>query len=54
VFIERFYDQAGYQQGYIINVFGVLRLLKYKTSKIMEKDKFIVILEIFGREYVLT
>jgi hypothetical protein len=54
MFINRFYDEAGYQRGYIIDVFGVFRLLKYKVSKLMEKDNYIMVLELFLREYILS
>ena len=53
MFVQRFYDEADYQRGYLINVFGIFRLLKYKTSKIMEKDKYLIIIEVFGREYII-
>ena len=53
MFIERFYDQADYERGYIINIFGIFRLLKYKVSRIMEKDDFIIVVEIFGKEFVI-
>jgi hypothetical protein len=53
MFITRFTDIADYQQGYYINVFGIFKLLKYKVSKIMEKDDYIVIIAICGYEYVI-
>jgi hypothetical protein len=53
MFIERFYDQAGYELGYIVNVLGMFRFLKFKVSKIMEKDDYIMILGLFGKEYIL-
>lgn len=46
-------DQYGFKLGYLIDVFGVFRLLKFKVSKIMEPDDYIMVLEIFGREFIL-
>jgi hypothetical protein len=46
-------DEYGNKRGYIVDVFGIFRLLKYKVSKIMEKDDYIMILEIFGKEFIL-
>jgi hypothetical protein len=53
LFIQRFYDMADYQVGYLINVFGIFRLLKFKVSKIMEKPDWILIVEVMGHEFVL-
>ena len=53
LFIQRFYDIADYQVGYLINVFGIFKLLKLKVSKIMDAPDYIVVMSIFGREFVL-
>ena len=53
MFITRFYDVADYPEGYIIDVFGIFRLLKYKVSKVMDKEDYIIVMSIFGHEFVL-
>jgi hypothetical protein len=56
MFIQRFfdYDQRDYQRGYCFNFLGLVRILKFKTNTVMEKEDWIVIIEIFGREYILS
>ena len=46
-------DEHGFKRGWIIKIPGIFTLLKYKVSKIMEKDDFIMVMAIFGREFVL-
>lgn len=49
---ERFYDIADYPVGYFFNI-GIFKVLKCKVSKIMEKDKYLIVISFFGREYIL-
>lgn len=56
---KRLTDQYGYPRGYIINIppwaaySKVFTLIKFKVSKIMERDDYIIILGLFGYEFVL-
>jgi hypothetical protein len=50
--MTRIIDMADYPYGYIFSLLG-FKLLKFKTSKIMEKERFIVVMSIFGREFIL-
>ena len=50
---KRFYDIADYPVGYFFNI-GVFKVLKYKMGKIMEKDEYLIVISIFGREYILS
>jgi hypothetical protein len=54
--MQRFfdYDMRKYSRGYYFNFFGLVRVLKFKTSRVMQKDDWIFIIEIFGREYILS
>jgi hypothetical protein len=59
VFIERFKDIAGYDFGYVFNVPGtrhgsIFTIVRYKTSKIMEAPRYITVIGIFGKEFVLS
>jgi hypothetical protein len=59
VFIERFRDIAGYDLGYVFNVPGtgygsIFTIVRYKTSKIMEAPRYITVIGIFGKEFVLS
>jgi hypothetical protein len=55
VFIKRYYDYdlRDYNRGYYFSFFGIVRVLKFKVNTVMEKEDWIVIIEIFGREFVL-
>ncbi len=53
MFIKHFEDIAGYRRGYLFEIPGVFRLLKYKVSKIMEKDDWLIVIAIFGKEFVI-
>jgi hypothetical protein len=46
-------DEYGFKRGWIINVPGIFTLLKYQVNKIMDKEDHIMIMRIFGREFVL-
>ena len=50
---QRLTDEHGYQRGWIINIPGVFTLLKYQVNKIMEKYDYILVIAIFGREFVI-
>jgi hypothetical protein len=56
MFIHRYYDYdlRSYPRGYYFNFFGVVRVLKFKTNKVMDKEDWIVIVEVFGKEFVLS
>jgi hypothetical protein len=56
MFIHRYYDydDRRYKRGYYFNFLGMVRILKFKTNTVMEKDDWIFIVEIFGREYILS
>jgi hypothetical protein len=54
--MQRFfdYDMREYPRGYYFNFLGLVRVLKFKTNTVMQKDDWIFIVEIFGREYILS
>jgi hypothetical protein len=56
MWMQRFYDydMREYSRGYYFNFFGLVRVLKFKTNTVMQKDDWIFIIEIFGREYILS
>jgi hypothetical protein len=53
--IQRFYDYdlQSYQRGYYFRFFGLVRILKFKVSTVMEKEDYIFVIAIFGREFIL-
>jgi hypothetical protein len=53
--IQRFfdYDLRSYPRGYYLNIFGIFRILKFKTNTVMERDNWIIIVEVFGHEFVV-
>ncbi len=55
MWIQRFYDYdlKSYPRGYYFSFLGLVRILKYKTNTVMEKEDYIFIIEIFGREFVI-
>jgi hypothetical protein len=55
MFLTRYYDydMRDYPRGYYFNFLGIVRILKFKTNTVMEKDKWILIIEVFGKEYVV-
>ena len=55
MFLQRFYDYdlRSYPRGYYFSFFGLVRILKFKTNIVMEKENWIKIVEIFGYEFVL-
>jgi hypothetical protein len=50
---QRLTDEHGYQRGWIIKIPGVFTLLKYQVNKIMDKYDYILVMAIFGREFVI-
>jgi hypothetical protein len=59
MFIERFKDIAGYDFGYVFNVPGtpygsIFTIVRYNTSKIMEAPRYITVIGIFGKEFVVS
>jgi hypothetical protein len=55
MFIQRYYDYdlPSYPRGYYFSFFGIVRILKFKTNTVMERDDWILIVEVFGREFIL-
>ena len=55
MFIQRFfdYDMREYPRGFYFDFFGIIRVLKFKTNTVMQKDAWIIIVGIFGREFVI-
>jgi hypothetical protein len=53
MFIQRFYDYDihSYPRGHYFNFFGLFRILKFKTNTVVEADNWIIIVEIFGKEF---
>jgi hypothetical protein len=54
--IQRFFDYGmpEYSRGYYFNFLSLVRVLKFKANTVMQKDDWIFIIEIFGREYILS
>jgi hypothetical protein len=44
-------DAADYRRGYLFNIPG-FKVLKIKTSKIMESPRYVTIIKIFNREFM--
>ena len=47
------YDVAGYKQGWILLVGPFIAIMKIKISKLMETPKYLTIVDIFGREFII-
>jgi hypothetical protein len=56
MFIQKFYDydMREYKRGFYFNFFGLVRVLKFKVNTVRQKDDYIFIIEIFGREYIMS
>jgi hypothetical protein len=52
VFKKRIYDIAGLDIGYTLNIFGIIKIKHVKVSKIMEAERYVTFITIFGTEYV--
>jgi hypothetical protein len=50
---QRLTDEHGYQRGWIIKIPSVFTLLKYQVNKIVDKYDYILVMAIFGREFVI-
>jgi hypothetical protein len=50
--MARIIDMADYPYGYIFDVPG-FKLLKFKVSKVMEKEDYIMVMSVFGYEFVI-
>ena len=48
------YDLHSYQRGYYFPFFGLVRVLKFNVATVMQKPDYIFIIEVFGREYILS
>jgi hypothetical protein len=53
VFKKDLTDEYGNKRGYIFSIPGVFRVLKYQVNKVMDKYDYILIVEIFGKEFIL-
>jgi hypothetical protein len=51
LFVTLILDAADYRVGYIFSM-PFVKILKVKTSTIMESPKYLTIIKIFNREYV--
>jgi hypothetical protein len=56
MFTQKFYyyDLRWYPRGFYFDFFGLVRILKFKTNTVMEKEEWILIVEVFGKEFVLS
>jgi hypothetical protein len=59
MFLQRFYDIADYKVGWVFNIPGtnygsVFTIVRYKISKIMDAPRYITVIGIFGKEFVLS
>jgi len=46
-------DEYGFKRGYILRIPGVFTLLKYQVNKIMDRYDYIMVMAIFGKEFVI-
>ena len=55
MFLQRFYDydEGKFPRGFYFNFLGLVRILKFNVATVMQKPDCILIVEIFGREFVL-
>jgi hypothetical protein len=55
MFIQKFYDYdlRTYPRGYYFNFLGLVRILKFKTNTVMQKEDWIFIIEVLGKEFVI-
>jgi hypothetical protein len=56
MFIQKFYDydERKFPRGFYFNFLGLVRILKFNVATVMQKPDYIFIIEIFGREYILS
>jgi hypothetical protein len=56
MFVQKYfdYDLRSYQRGYYFNLFGIIRVLKFNVATVMQKPDYILIVEICGREFILS
>jgi hypothetical protein len=45
-------DVADYKRGYVFSLRPFIAILKIKTSKLMEKDKHLTVISLFGRDFI--
>jgi hypothetical protein len=50
---KRLIDEHNCNRGWIINIPGVFTLLKYQVNKIMDPYDYVMVMAIFGREYII-
>jgi hypothetical protein len=55
MFVKRYfdYDLRSYQRGYYFSFFGLVRVLRFNVATVMQKPDYILIVEVFGREFVI-
>jgi hypothetical protein len=55
MFLRRYYDYdlRTFPRGYYFNFFGLVRILKFKTNTVMQKEDWIFIIEVLGKEFVI-
>jgi hypothetical protein len=46
-------DEWGFKRGYIFTIPFIFTLLKYQVNKVMDKYDYIMIMAIFGREFII-
>jgi hypothetical protein len=52
MFKKRIYDIAGFDIGYTMNIFGIVRIRHVKVRKIMEAERYVTFITIFRTEYI--
>jgi hypothetical protein len=52
MFKTRIYDIAGFDIGYTLNIFGIVKIRHVKVSKIYEAPRYVTFITISGTEYV--
>jgi hypothetical protein len=54
MFLQRFYDydERKFPRGFYFNFLGLVRILKFNVATVMQKPDYILIVELFGREFV--
>ena len=54
MFTQKFfdYDMHEHPRGYLFSFFCIVRILKFNVATIMEKPDWILIVEIFGWEFI--
>lgn len=48
------YDDKKFLRGYYFNFLGLMRVLKVNVATVMQKPDYIFIVEVLGKEFVIT